>query len=302
MDNLYEKEILPKLNATNNCTLNECSDFDFSQETKMSINNIITENINDLKQEISLIINNKTDINIEIDNSNSEFSILIQIYESIKSFISFENEEQVSKINEYIQNSIILNLDDFLNNVVPFYGNSFFERIIDYNINFKIISLYQNLHYGISKSLLYYHTLRLLKNETHDLPFDLKIRLYNLNDLDLTVVNKNKEIKILLENKLSELINNLKNEAKKAYNQFIKEDITIKNSFGSNILENININLENIMDEIEIKYQVSLERYLKEKFLNSFSEALDKELNYMIDIFYEEKNKLIERLDNLFSS
>ena len=78
----------------------------------------------------------------------------------MKSFISFENEEQISKINEYIQNSIISNLDDFLNNVVPFYGNSFLERIIEYNINFKIISLYQNLHYGISKSLLYYHTLR----------------------------------------------------------------------------------------------------------------------------------------------
>ena len=63
---------------------------------------------------------------------------------------------QVLKINEHIQNSIKSNLDGFLNNVVPLYGNAFFERIIDYNINFKIISLYQYLHYGISKTLLYY--------------------------------------------------------------------------------------------------------------------------------------------------
>ena len=189
-----------------------------------------------------------------------------------------------------------------MNNVVPLYGNAFFERIIDYNINFKIISLYQYLHYGISKTLLYYHSLREANEYLNYLPFDLKTRLYNLNDLDLTVVNKNKEIKILLEEKLNELINNLKDEAKNAYNKFIKEDTNIQNSFGSNILKNINFNLDNIMDEIEQKYQISLEKYLKEKFLNSFSEALDKELNYMLEIYYEEKNKLIERLDDLFSS
>ena len=71
---------------------------------------------------------------------------------------------------------IISNLDDFLNNVVPVYGNSFFERIINYNINFKIVNLYENLHYGISKTLLYYHTIRELNLDIKDLPFDLKIR------------------------------------------------------------------------------------------------------------------------------
>ena len=116
------------------------------------------------------------------------------------------------------------------------------------------------------------------------------------------MINKNKEIKILLEKKLNELINNLKDDAKIAYNKFIKEDITIKNSFGSDILKNINFNLDKIMDEIEQKYQISLEKYLKEKFLNSFSEALDQELNHMLTIFYEEKNNLTERLDDLFSS
>ena len=101
---------------------------------------------------------------------------------------------------------------------------------------------------------------------------------------------------------MNELINNLKHEAKNAYNKFIKEDTTIQNSFGTNILKNINLNLDNIMDEIENKYQISLEKFLKEKFLDSFSEALDQELNYMLKIFYKEKNKLKERLDDLFSS
>ena len=142
-------------------------------------------------------------------------------------------------------------MDDFLNNVVLIYGNSFFERIINYNINFKIVNLYENLHYGISKTLLYYHTIRLLNSDIKDLPFDLKIRLYKLNDFDFTVLSKVKEIKILSEKKLSELINGLKCMIKNTYTHFFKEDKTIKNSFSQRILEKIDFNLEKIIHDIQ---------------------------------------------------
>ena len=82
-----------------------------------------------IKNEISFVT-----VEIEI----SRINILIQIYESLKKFLVFENQEQVSKINEFIQNMIISNLDSFLNNVVLVYGNSYFEKIINYNINIKI--------------------------------------------------------------------------------------------------------------------------------------------------------------------
>ena len=304
MDNIYQIVLLSKLKEENNCTSTECPIFDFTQETKDGINDIINEKINDLKNEISLIKgdNFEANINKEIEIPNSGIHIIRQIYESLKEFLSFENQEQASRINEFIQNAIKSNLDDFLNNVIPIYGNSFFERIIDYNINFKIVLLYENLHYGISKSLIYYHTLRLLNKDLNDLPFDLKIRLYDLNDFEFTVLNKVKEIKILSERKLSELINDLKYEAKKAYNQFLKEDKNIKNSFSPNILEKIDFNLEKIMPDIEKNYQIALEKYLKEKFLNSFSKILDEKTEHTIKIFYEEKEELIEKLDNLFSS
>ena len=304
LDNIYQTALLPKLTEENNCTSTECPTFDFTQETKDGINDIINEKINDIKNEISLIKgdNFEANINTEIEIPNSGITILRQIYESLKEFLSFENQEQASRINEFIQNAIKSNLDDFLNNVIPVYGNSFFERIIDYNINFKIVLLYENLHYGISKSLLYYHSLRLLNKDLNDLPFDLKIRLYDLNDFEYTVLNKVKEIKILSERKLSELINDLKYEAKNAYTQFLKEDKSIKNSFSSSILEKIDFNLEKIMPDIEKNYQIALEKYLKEKFLNSFSKILDEKTDHTIKIFYEEKDELIEKLDSLFSS
>ena len=67
-------------------------------------------------------------------------------------------------------------------------------------------------------------------------------------------------------------------------------------------MEVIDFNLEEIMPSIEKKYQNALEKFLKEKFLNLFSEVIDEKTAHTIKIFYEEKNKLIERLDNLFSS
>ena len=42
------------------------------------------------------------------------------------------------------------------------------------------------------------------------------------------------------------------------------------------LLEQIDYNLEKIMPEIEKKYQVTLEKYLKEKFMNAFSEIIDE--------------------------
>ena len=200
-ENIYQNVLLPELKEGNNCSSTECSIYDFSLETINYINDLIYKKANNIKNQISLIKQNYLDINIEnkIEMSMSGLNILKEIYDSLKTFLSIENEDQGSKINLFIQNTIKSNLNDFLNNVVPFYGNAFFERIIDYNINFKIVFLYENLHYGISKTLLYYHSLREANEYLNCLPFDLKTRLYNLNDLDLTVVNKNKEIKILLE-------------------------------------------------------------------------------------------------------
>ena len=66
-----------------------------------------------------------------------------------------ENEEQIAKMNEVIKTTIISNLENFLENVVPLFGDEFFDRIIDYNINFKILDLYSNLYYAIAQNFLY---------------------------------------------------------------------------------------------------------------------------------------------------
>ena len=55
------------------------------------------------------------------------------------------------------------------------------------------------------------------------------------------------------------------------------------------------------MPDIEENYQNILEKYLKEKFMNEFLSVLDEKSQLALEIFYEEKGKLIEKLNDLFS-
>ena len=157
------------------------------------------------------------------------------------------------------------------------------------------------MRYALARTILYYYILNEV-TEVEDLPYDLKNRLYILNNLDLTVQEKKEEIKKLLEKKLSELINNLKDTAKETYTYYLKESRIIKSSFSPLVLEKIDYNLGEIMEDLDNKYQVALEKYLKEKFSSSFSQILEEKTKDMIRIFYSEKNKLIEKIDELFSS
>ena len=302
-DDIYQNILLPELTEENNCTLSTCNTFDFKQETKNKIENIFSTKATNIKNQMLLTKGDNYQVYFpcSLDFTYSDINIITPLCNSLKRFLSFEKEEQIIRINDFIQNAIKSNLEDFLDNVIPSFGNQFFERIIDYNINFKIVDLYQNLYYALGQSKLYYQSLDAVTNKGN-LPFDLKIRLYSLNDLDLTIEEKKTDIKNLLEKELSELISDLKNVAKETYTHYISQNAEIQNSFSNSVLEKIDNNLIEIMPDIEKKYQNVLEKYLKEKFMNDFSEILEEKSNDMLEVFNEEKANLTLSLDILFSS
>ena len=227
--------------------------------------------------------------------------VIIPICDSLIDILSAEKEEQTEKLSIRIKTTIIENLDDFLENVIPFFGNEFFDRIIDYNINFHIIDIYSNLHYALGQHFLYYSALGKYTDEVTELPKDLKYRLYRLNDLNYTIENKKYEIINLLEEKLSEIIENLSDVAENKYTLYFKENKIIKNNFSPELLEAIDNNLVEIMPQINKIYDDALEKYLKERFLNSFTNILNEETDNMLKIFDEEKKRLKTELDFLFS-
>ena len=304
LDDVYEAEVLSRLNEHNKkLYLKTNVSYDFSDTLKKEINTTIKKSIED----IELIVTTTKGVNFEakfdcsLDFSDSGLNVIDPLCRELKDLLNTESDEQIEKINEIIQETIKSNLNDFLENVIPSFGNEFFDRIIDYNINFKIYNLYDNLQYALGQHFLYYAALGRYTDEVRFLPVDLKERLYRLNDLNFTIIEKKEEIIDLLEQKLNELINNLKNFANETYTSYLINNEYIQSHFNPIVVKAISRNLISIMSEIQKEYEESLEKYLKERFLKSFTTILSEETNKMLDAFYKEKERLVAELDKLFS-
>ena len=303
--NAYTKTLLPALKqyAIYTPGHEQYTEYDFSDNIKNNINTIITQNINNIKNQI---LNTKgSNYNAKVswqimDFSRVNIEVVYEICNSFQKFLKTEKEEQNSKIKNEIKNIIKSNFEDLLNNIIPSFGNNFFERIIKYNENFKIINLYDNLKYSLSQTLLYYITLDIYK-DVDALPKDLKIRLFNLNDLDSTIKNKNKQILNLLEKKINEFITESKKTIIEKYMSYLQEDVSIQLSFSSTLLEKINDNLIESMPQMEKNYQDMLQKYLKEKLLISYTNVMNQKTNEMVKLVNEQKTILKSKIDDLFS-
>ena len=83
-------------------------------------------------------------------------------------------------------------MDDF----IPSFGVDFFERILKFNEIQKINLLYRHLKHSLAQTITYYIVTASIHESIH-LPIDIKLKLFNLNDLDSTVKIKKAKIKIL---------------------------------------------------------------------------------------------------------
>ena len=67
------------------------------------------------------------------------------------------------------------------------------------------------------------------------------------------------------------------NIASDTYTYYLKENTFIKNNFNSIILTAIENNLNVILPQIEKEYNEALQKYLKNRFVDSFTNILDEE-------------------------
>ena len=91
------------------------------------------------------------------------------------------------------------------------------------------------------------------------------------------------------------------NIASDTYTFYLKENTFIKSNFNPIILTAIENNLNVILPQIEKEYNDALEKYLKNRFVDSFRNILDEETNNLLDDFDYEQKRLKEELDKLFS-
>ena len=303
IDNMYNTKLLPALQkfAIYNPGDAQYTEYDFNNDIQTEINTTIQTKINNINNQVLLTngTNNEDKFQCKLDCSRVQETIF-PIMDSFERFLNSEKQEQNIKINNLLKSIIKSNFDDLLNNIIPTFGNEFFERIIKYNENFQISSLYNNLEYTLSQTLLYYLTLNIYK-DVDAVPKDLKNRLYNLNNLDSTIENKNKQILKLLEKKISEFIQESKINIMEKYMSFLEEDVSINRSFTKDIIKKINDNLIQMQPEMEKNYQKMLEQYLKEKLTISYTNVINDKTRELVKLVNEQRETLKSKLDDLFS-
>ena len=308
LDNYYSSTLEPALKkfAIYNSGDEKYTQFDFSNEEKNGINKVIEEKIENIKNIILSTKGNNFEVDIYFYSwepmkfSKVSYDVIRPMCRTLYNFYASEAAEQNSEVDSLLKERITSNFEDLLNNVIPTFGNEYFERIIKYNENFKISALYDNIRYSLTETLLYYISLKLC-TEVTSLPKDLKIRLFNLNDLDSTLANINNKIIEIFEKNVAEFIKESRISIIDKYLSYLKNDDEISQSFNINVLKKINDSLTVSMPEMGKIYEKKLEKYLTEKLESSFKKLMNDKTKDMIRFVNEKKMTLKSKLEGLFS-
>ena len=307
LNNSYSSILLPALNEFAIYNKGEIyTEYDFNDDIKKEINSLIINNTQNIKDIISLTKGGNYELDIysaqwEIMSfSNVRTKKIMPMCKSFKKFFYTQEKEQNSQVNKFINERIVSNFNDLLNNVIPTFGKQFFERIIKYNENFKISSLYDNLRFSLSETLLYYISLKICA-DVNALPKDLQIRLFNLNDLDITVLNKNKKILEILEDKVNEFIKDSQETIIKLYSSYLQDDAQISQAFSKTIMVKINDSLIQTMPEMGNNYKNMLQQYLKDKLILSYTNIINDKTDEIVLYIQNKKEILKSKIGDLFS-
>jgi hypothetical protein len=308
IDNEFNSYLLKSLEEYATLTPGESDyvPYDLNEQILNEIKNTINLNIGKIKEVILTIKGDDFSVNlhdfeqwdnIDFSRSNIKFR---EVYNKFSNFITPQISAESNNINEFLQKVIKDNFNTFLNITIPTFGNEFFERIIKYNENFKITTLYDNLKYSLFVSLQYYVFLYKLR-DIEELTKDLKLKLYNLNNLDKIADKNNKEVLKILNESVVDFIEQSQKAVIRDYFSFIQNDYLIESSFNSIIINKINENIEAVRKDLEDDYTNSLNIYLKEKLISSYTKTMNEKTNDMIQTVENHKELIRSNIDGLFT-
>ena len=280
LDISYEHNLYPALTkfAIYNKEIYGYSEYDFNNDIKNDIETTINTKILNISNILNIIKGNNYNISIDdwdiINYDSIEFNMILKtINNNFEEFILSETNKEKQQLNIDLNNILNMNFNRTLNYFIQSFGKKFFERIIQYNENFKILDLFNNIKNTLNQSFYYYNYL-LEYEDINIIPSDLKKKLSNLNNLDLFIENKNKILLNLTENVINEFIKQTKNYIINYYISKIDNDIYIKLSFDKIIYNIIKNNLNNSIITFENDYINLLNQNVKEKLILSFKELI----------------------------
>ena len=276
--------------------------YDLNNNIKNNIENEFDIQINNIKKII--LVDNENSDKIIIDQwEKLDFSLISEniseIQNSFEEFISLQIMNEKKYFNNTLKEYFKLNFNFMLNNFLSTLGNEFYKRMIQYNENIKIKNLYDKIKNSILETLNYYIALY-DSSKTQVLPKDFKIRLYELNNIEQIIKNKNEQILKILKSKISKFIEKVKIFIIEKYIIFFKEDIFINLYYNENINLIINENLNEIIPDLENNCQNLLSINLEDYFEKSYEKILSNKSHNIVNIINEQTEILKIRLANLF--
>ena len=277
--------------------------YDFDNIIKNGINNEIDTKINNIKNIIIIDNNNTNSINIKewekIDFSKIS-SNLSEIYNSFEEFITFQILYEKNQIKTSIKNYIISNFNSSLNNILSTTGKDFFKIMIQYNENLKLKGLFDKIKNSLLQSLNYY--IALYENsKIKALPKDLKIKIFELNNIDKIINNSKQQISKIIKSKVDKLIEKVKHFITKKYVLFYKEDVTIEMNYNKLINEIIDDNLNELIPDIEDNCHDLLSFYINKNFEEIYKKVFNYKAYKTLEIINKQKELFKIKLDNLFT-
>ena len=277
--------------------------YDLGENILNDIDSTINTKINNIKN----IIDSTKGSDFEINLKNWKIFDYSRIYEKVgqncnnlRTFFYSQKENEKEVIDLFLKDIMLSNFNDLLQNIIPSFGNQFFERIIKYNENFKITSLYNNLKYSLIPTMGYYLSLH-SSAKLRALTKDIKLKIYSLNDLDLVAQEKNKEVLDLLNKKVNEFIEDSKEFLIGKYKEFFKNDVSIEHSFNEIIYNEIIEILYSLENDFDKSYLDLMNKYLKDKLISSYTKVMNDKTADMVLSVVEKREMLKSKIDDIFS-
>ena len=214
IDNVYNSKLLPILKQVGTYNPGDVgvSNYDLPDSILNDIDYFIKEKISNIKNIIKEMEGKKYIIDdlVPADFSKGEGNVYDKITKMFSNFtISYKSIEE-KEFNETVGEYAIENFKNLINNFIPSFGVDFFERILKFNEIQKINILYRHLKHALSQTIVYYVGTAGLHNSIQ-LPIDIKLKLFNLNDLDSIVKIKNDLIISTINGELERYFEETKN-------------------------------------------------------------------------------------------
>ena len=304
IDNVYNSTLLPILEkvAIFNSTDEGVSNYDLSEEILININNTIieqlskTKNITKETEGEGFIIENIPPADFS-GMSDRIYDLIVLVFKNFSLTYTYQEKKEFNKL---VGENVINNFKELISNFIPSFGMDFFDRILKYNEIQKIDILYNNLKYSLIETIIYYIGLAVTQNSKH-LPVDIKLQLYNLNNIDSVVIDKNNYIISSLNNKFEIFIEETKNYI---VNKYINEMITSEEfdlKFNINLIDKIKEIINGNIHNYENEYNTMIKEYIKTPFIEEYNLILNEATENMKNFIGKEKIELKAELDNIFS-